>query len=48
MATSRTPIVLPDDLIEQIDARVGKRGRCAFLAEAAREEVRTANPAADA
>ena len=40
MATSRTHIVLPSDVLREIDALVGKRGRSAFLAEIARQEVR--------
>jgi hypothetical protein len=40
MATSRTHIILPSDVLQEIDALVGKRGRSAFLAEIARQEVR--------
>ena len=40
MATSRTHIVLPSDILRDIDTLVGKRGRSAFLAEIARQEVR--------
>jgi hypothetical protein len=40
MATSRTHIILPFDVLQEIDALVGKRGRSAFLAEIARQEVR--------
>jgi len=35
----RTNVVLPRDLIEAIDRRVGKRKRSDFLAEAAREKL---------
>jgi hypothetical protein len=40
MATSRTHIILPTDILREIDALVGKRGRSAFLAQIARQEVR--------
>lgn len=40
MGSTRAHIVLPDDLIADIDALVGSRGRSAFLAETARAEVR--------
>jgi hypothetical protein len=33
-------VVLPDDLLADIDALVGSRGRSAFIAEIARKEVR--------
>ncbi len=36
----RTEIVLPKDLLEQIDAVAGKRGRTKFLERAARAELR--------
>ncbi|HEY1679507.1 MAG TPA: hypothetical protein VGG04_17460 [Candidatus Sulfotelmatobacter sp.] len=36
----RAHIVLPDDLLRDIDALVGPRGRSAFLVETARNEVR--------
>ena len=36
----RAHIVLPDDLIREIDLLVGPRGRSAFLVETARNEVR--------
>ncbi len=32
--------MLPEDLVEEIDALVGPRGRSAFLVETARNEVR--------
>ena len=40
MKTKRAHIWLPTDLIREIDALVGPRGRSAFLAETAREAVR--------
>jgi hypothetical protein len=40
MATSRTHIILPSDILREIDSLVGKRGRSAFFAEIARQEVR--------
>ncbi|HXE09741.1 MAG TPA: hypothetical protein VN612_17685 [Acidobacteriaceae bacterium] len=40
MGSTRAHIVLPDDLIADIDSLVGARGRSAFLAETARAEVR--------
>ena len=40
MGTQRAHIVLPDDLIAEIDAAVGPRGRSAFLVETARAELR--------
>lgn len=39
MSSHRTHVVLPEELIKQIDALVGKRGRSAFLAEVAQREV---------
>jgi hypothetical protein len=36
----RAHIVLPEELIREIDALVGPRGRSAFLVETARNEVR--------
>lgn len=36
----RAHLVLPDDLVEEVDALVGKRRRSAFFAEAARERLR--------
>jgi hypothetical protein len=32
-------VVLPEDLVAEIDDLVGKRGRSAFLAEIARDEI---------
>jgi hypothetical protein len=40
MGTQRAHIVLPQELIEEIDAVVGPRGRSAFLVETARAEIR--------
>jgi hypothetical protein len=39
-STQRTHIIIPSDLLREIDALVGPRGRSAFLLETAREEVR--------
>ncbi|HSS96467.1 MAG TPA: hypothetical protein VLK33_05540 [Terriglobales bacterium] len=36
----RAHVLLPDDLVKEIDALVGPRGRSAFLVETARNEVR--------
>jgi len=36
----RTHILLPEDLVREIDSLVGPRGRSAFLVETARNEVR--------
>ena len=35
----RTHVSLPDDLVQEIDSIVGKRGRSAFLAAAARNRL---------
>ena len=40
MKAKRAHILLPLDLVREIDAIVGPRGRSAFLVETAREEVR--------
>ena len=40
MTTRRAHIFLPEDLLREIDALVGPRGRSAFLVETARSEVR--------
>lgn len=40
MKTKRAHILLPQDLVREIDAIVGPRGRSAFLVETAREAVR--------
>jgi hypothetical protein len=39
-STQRAHIVIPTDLLREIDEIVGPRGRTAFLLEAAQEEVR--------
>jgi len=39
MSSHRTHVVLPEELIKQIDALVGKRGRSAFLTEVAEREI---------
>jgi hypothetical protein len=36
----RAHVLLPEDLVREIDAIVGPRGRSAFLVETAREEIR--------
>jgi hypothetical protein len=38
--TQRAHILIPADLLREIDAIAGPRGRSAFLLETAREEVR--------
>jgi hypothetical protein len=40
MKSRRAHILLPQDLVREIDAIVGPRGRSAFLVETAREAVR--------
>jgi len=40
MKTKRAHILLPQDLMKEIDSIVGPRGRSAFLVETAREAVR--------
>jgi hypothetical protein len=40
MKTKRAHILLPQDLVREIDAIVGPRGRSAFLVETARDAVR--------
>ena len=40
MSTVRTHVVLPEDLIREIDELVGPRGRSAFIIEIARDAVR--------
>ena len=39
MARRRAHVLLPDDLVTEIDRLVGFRGRSAFLTELARREV---------
>lgn len=38
--SKRTHIVIPEQLVQEIDTLVGKRGRSSFLTEAAWKEVR--------
>lgn len=40
MGSQRAHIVLPPELIREIDSAVGPRGRSAFLVETARAELR--------
>ena len=40
MGSQRAHILLPEELIAEIDAEVGPRGRSAFLVETARAELR--------
>jgi Arc/MetJ-type ribon-helix-helix transcriptional regulator len=40
VSTVRTHVVLPEDLVREIDALVGPRGRSAFIVETARDAVR--------
>jgi len=40
MSTRRTHIVIPEPLVHEIDRAVGKRGRSAFLVQAAEKELR--------
>lgn len=40
LGTQRAHILIPGDLLREIDALVGPRGRSAFLLETARQEVR--------
>ncbi len=40
MATQRAHIVLPADLVQEIDKFVGPRGRSAFIAETVKAELR--------
>ncbi|HWB31989.1 MAG TPA: hypothetical protein VG714_02330 [Acidobacteriaceae bacterium] len=40
MGIQRAHIVLPEDLVAEIDSLVGPRGRSAFLVETARAELR--------
>jgi hypothetical protein len=40
MKTKRAHVLLPHDLVREIDSIVGPRGRSAFLVETAREAVR--------
>jgi metal-responsive CopG/Arc/MetJ family transcriptional regulator len=40
MSTTRTHVILPTDVLKEIDSLVGKRGRSAFLTEIAEQEVK--------
>lgn len=40
MSIVRTHILLPEDLVREIDELVGPRGRSAFIVETARDAVR--------
>jgi len=40
MTTKRAHVLVPEDLLREIDALVGPRGRSSFLVETARQEVR--------
>ncbi len=40
MGSQRAHVVLPQDLLAEIDATVGPRGRSAFLVETARAELK--------
>jgi hypothetical protein len=40
MGSQKGHIILPQELVEEIDAVVGPRGRSAFLVETARAELR--------
>lgn len=39
-STKRAHVVLPEDLVREIDKIAGSRGRSAFLAELARREIK--------
>ena len=39
-STKRTHVVLPDDLVREIDKIAGARGRSAFLADLAKREIK--------
>ena len=39
-STKRAHVVLPEDLVQEIDKIAGSRGRSAFLAELARREIK--------
>jgi metal-responsive CopG/Arc/MetJ family transcriptional regulator len=40
MAGKRTHVVIPEEVVEEIDSLVGKRGRSNFLVRAAQTEVK--------
>ena len=39
MSRKRAHVIMPERLVDEIDALVGKRGRSAFIVEAARQEL---------
>ena len=39
MTLKRTHVIIPENLVDAIDSLVGKRGRSAFIADAAAREV---------
>jgi metal-responsive CopG/Arc/MetJ family transcriptional regulator len=39
MRRKRAHVILPEDLLTEVDSLVGQRGRSAFLAEVVRQEV---------
>ena len=39
MSTRRTHIILPEELVEDIDRMVGRRGRSGFIVQAAETEL---------
>ena len=39
MSGKRAHVIMPERLVDEIDALVGKRGRSAFIVEAARQEL---------
>src|SRR5262249_38580655 len=43
LKTKRAHVLLPQDLVREIDEIVGPRGRSAFLVETAREAIRRKN-----
>jgi hypothetical protein len=40
MRYKRTHVILPEDLLAEVDTLVGRRGRSAFLADVVRQEVK--------
>jgi hypothetical protein len=40
MRHKRTHVILPEDLLSEVDALVGQRGRSAFLIEVLRQEIK--------
>jgi hypothetical protein len=43
MRRKRAHVILPEDLLAEVDRLVGERGRSAFLAEVVRQEVQRRN-----